>query len=69
MNGDVDIAIMKICSSVGVEIRVVKLVVIVPLLSSQRAAGTAALGTPYSVSLSLSGGSLSFAMSSLHSAK
>ena len=60
---------MKICSNVGVEIRVVKLVVVVPLLSSQRAAGTAALGSPYSVSLSLSGGSLSLTMSSLHSAK
>ena len=60
---------MKMCSNVGAEIRVVKLVVIVPLLSSQRAAGTAALGSPYSVSLSLSVGSLSFAISSSHSAK
>ena len=49
MNGDVAIAIMNICSSVGVEILVVKLVVVVvPLLSSQRAAGTAALGLSYS---------------------
>ena len=43
------IAIINICSSVGVEIRVVKLVVVVvPLLSSQRAAGTTALGSSYS---------------------
>ena len=71
LNGAADIAIIKICSSVGVEIRVVKLlVVVVPLLSSQRAAGTAALGLPYSVSLeSTSCGSLPVAMSSLHSAK
>ena len=60
---------MKICSSVGVEIRVVKLVVVVPLLSSQRAAGTAALGSPYSVSLSVSFGRLFVAMSSSASAK
>ena len=36
---------MNMFSSVGAEIRVVKLVVVVvPLLSSQRAAGTTALG-------------------------
>ena len=65
------IAIMNICSSVGVEILVVKLVVVViPLLSSQRAAGTSALGASYSVSLSVdSGGSLPVVMSSWHSAK
>ena len=55
------IAIINICSSVGVEILVVKLVVVVvPLLSSQRAAGTAALGLSYS-----SGGRVS----SWHSAR
>ena len=41
---------MNMFSSVGAEIRVVKLVVVVvPLLSSQRAAGTAALGFPTQV--------------------
>ena len=45
MNGDVAIAIINMCSNVGAEIRVVKLVVVVvPLLSSQRAVGTTALG-------------------------
>ena len=39
---------MNMCSSVGVESRVVKLVVVIPLLSSQRAAGMAALGLSYS---------------------
>ena len=40
---------MNMFSSVGAEIRVVKLVVVVvPLLSSQRAAGMAALGLSYS---------------------
>ena len=49
VNGDVAMAIINICSNVGIEIRVVKLVVVVvPLLSSQRAAGTAALGLSYS---------------------
>ena len=68
VNGAADIAIMKMCSNVGVEIRVVKLlVVVVPLLSFQRAAGTAALGLPYSASLSPSAsrGRVSF----LHSAR
>ena len=68
VNGAADIAMMKICSSVGVESRVMKLLVGgVPLLSFQRAAGTAALGLPYSVSLSpsTSRGRVSF----LHSAK
>ena len=68
LNGAADIAMMKICSSVGVEIRVVKLLVGgVPLLSFQRAAGTAALGLPYSLSLlpSTRGGRMSFS----HSAK
>ena len=54
---------MKMSSNVGAEIRMVKLVVVVPLLSSQRAAGTAALGSPYSVSLSVSFGRLFVAMS------
>ena len=68
VNGAADIAIMKICSNVGVEMRVVKLlVVVVPLLSFQRAAGTAALGLPYSVSLSPS--TSRGRVSSLHSAK
>ena len=68
VNGAADIAMIKICSSVGVEIRVVKLLVGgVPLLSFQRAAGTAALGLPYSASLSPSAsrGRVSF----LHSAR
>ena len=66
VNGDVAMAIINICSSVGVDIRVVKLVVVVvPLLSSHRAAGTAALGSPYSVSC----GSLPVSMSSWHSAR
>ena len=53
LNGAADIAMIKICSSVGVESRVVKLLVGgVPLLSFQRAAGTAALGLPYSMSVS-----------------
>ena len=44
--------------------------VVVPLLSSQRAAETSALGASYSVSLSVdSGGSLPVVMSSWHSAK
>ena len=60
---------MKICSNVDAEICVVKLVVVVPLLSSQRAAGTAALGFPYSVSLSVSFGRLFVAISSSASAK
>ena len=68
LNGAADIAMIKICSSVGVESRVAKLlVVVVPLLSFQRAAGTAALGLPYSVSLSPSTSRGS--VSSLHSAK
>ena len=68
VNGAADIAIMKMCSNVGVDIRVVKLiVVVVPLLSFQRAAGTAALGLPYSVSLSPS--TSRGRVSSLHSAK
>ena len=68
LNGAADIAMMKICSSVGVEIRVMKLLVGgVPLLSFQRAAGTAALGLPYSVSLSPS--TSRGRVSSLHSAK
>ena len=68
LNGAADIAMIKICSSVGVEMRVVKLlVVVVPLLSFQRAAGTAALGLPYSMSVSPSTrrGRVSFS----HSAK
>ena len=67
VNGAADIAIMKMCSNVGVEIRVVKLfvVVVVPLLSFQRAAGTAALGLPYSSSMSPSAsrGRVSFLLS------
>ena len=68
LNGAADIAMIRICSSVGVEIRVVKLLVGgVPLLSFQRAAGTAALGLPYSVSTSPS--TRRGRVSSLHSAK
>ena len=68
VNGAADIAMMKICSSVGVEIRVMKLLVGgVPLLSFQRAAGTAALGLPYSVSPSPS--TRRGRVSSLHSAQ
>ena len=70
VNGDVAIALINMCSNVGVEIRVVKLVVVVvPLLASHRAAGTAALGSPYSVSSSTSCGSLPVSMSSWHSAR